>query len=426
MANSQPKKKILYFVPQFPVLTETFIESEISKLISFGNLDIEVFSLAPGSGKLSDNVKDHVHYEKLTMSIALRSFFTYVVKSPRNAMNVHSLVLGEDKIPYLINLKKDNDPRTKLSVLGRFHRSRFIHFLKGVAYTGMIAKYNPDHIHANFLSDSSTVALVAAKLLKVPFSVAAHAIDVFVEGTLIPVKAKEAKFIVICNGNTWREVIDQANRTKSSGKVRLLFHGVPLDKLNNAKKLSRFDVPYIFTIARLVEKKGLKYLIEASKILKQREVKHKIGIAGGGPLYEELIEYIKLCNVEDCVEILGENKGVANDLVMSHLKIADIYCAPFIKASSGDMDGVPYSMLEAAFAKLPIITTNAGSIGDLVTSENGIIVPQKDSAALANALENLIKDSNLRSSLSEKVYKAVISKFDIDKNVKEMEALFLA
>jgi glycosyltransferase involved in cell wall biosynthesis len=100
---------------------------------------------------------------------------------------------------------------------------------------------------------------------------------------------------------------------------------------------------------------------------------------------------------------------------------------PSISTSWNDVDGVPTAMIEAALFKLPIVTTDAGSITDLITnSENGILVPQKDSEALAYALEKLIFDESLRIRLGENVYKKAKEMFDLEKNVKELEKLILS
>ncbi len=425
MAN-KIKKRLIYFVPQFPVLTETFIEREVSKLVELGNLDITILSQAPGSGALSENLVDKVHYIRLTVTDCLIAFCKYVLLHPLRLWHVHTLILGKDNIPYLFNIHTENDERTRLSILGRFHKSRFIHFLKGIAYTQVFSKFATDHIHSQFLSDSSTIVMVAAKILGVPFSVSAHAKDVFVEGSLVGTKAKEAKFISVCNGNTWKEVVKYANLTKSSGKVKLLFHGIDPSKFFSVNVPPKPEVPLVFTIARLVEKKGIKYLIEASEILKSRGVSHQVKIGGGGPLYNDLRNMIISKGLLDTVEILGtQDKNVPNNIVAGWLQVADIYAAPFIVAESGDVDGVPTTVIEAALARLPIVATDSGSMGDLVTSQTGIIIPQKDSQALADVLEKLIFDRDLRAKLGDVVYKQAVNQFNIERNISELEKLLV-
>lgn len=428
MVNRKPqKKRILYFVPQFPVLSETFIEREVSKLVEFGNLDLQIVSLQPGTGALSENLEGKIEYVNLSLFDCLKAFISYILLSPKKALEAHKLISGDDKTPYFLSSGDSSNPRSKTSVLGKFHNSRLIHYLKGLGYAKVFERYNPDHIHAQFLSDSSTICMVAAKVLDLPFSISAHAIDVFVEGTLIPIKAREATFISVCNGNTWSEVVKQANLTKSSGKVKLMFHGINTEKLFSGEPWEKPAVPVILSIGRLVEKKGHEYLIKASRILKDHGVVHQIRIGGGGPLYQELFDLIKSLNVADTVEIIGQSaaEGPTNKQVGSLMQSADIYSAQFIVASTGDRDGLPTTVIEAALARLPIVATAAGSMRDLITGETGIVVPEKDPEALATAFEKLLSDKELRQNLASKVNIAAKKNFNIERNVKELEDLFL-
>ena len=408
------KKKILYFVPTFPVLSETFISNEISKLIEFGNLDVTVFSLQEGSGKTPENVRNQTYFERISFFSSLWAFLTFILAQPKKAKKIHKLVLGEDRFPYFSLRSPKN--------------SRVLHFFKGITYAELFKKFQPAHIHVHFLSSISSIAMVAAEVLEIPFSVSAHAKDVFVDGSLMSTKAKKSKFISVCNGNTWKEVVKYANLTKSSGKVRLLFHGVSLPKssLSEQRNPSQNGIPLIFTLARYVEKKGLIYLIEAAKVLKERNYDFIVKVAGFGPLYNELKNKILQYDLSGKFVLLGtETQGIPNKKVLSYMEDADIYVMPFIQASSGDVDGVPYSSIEAAFTKLPIIATNAGSISDLVTKDTGLIVPQKDSLALADAIEILLNDKDLRLDLGNKVYNKAVTLFDISRNTRELEKLLL-
>lgn len=429
-AEESKKRNILFYVPHFPVLSETFIEREASKLMDSPNMNLIVVSSAAGTGALSENLVDQVHYEKITLGACFSAFFGYVLGSPKKVLDIHRLVNGSegitDLVPYLISFNNDKSARTNQSFLGRFHKSRFVHFLKGLAFAKVLEKYEPDHIHCHFLSDISTIMMVAAKALGITFSVSAHAKDVFVEGTLIPIKAREAKFITVCNGNTWKEVVKQANLTKSSGKVKLMFHGIDSHKFFDVPLPKKPDKPFIFCIARLVEKKGLKYLIESSKILRDRGLDHCVKIVGAGPLYDELCTLVSDYGLENNVEILGAGKGLPNKEVAGWFQVADIYTAPFIVASDGDVDGVPTTVIEAALAKLPIVATDSGSMSDLVTPSTGVIVEQKSAEQLANAFEELIKDSEMRVILGNAAYEQAIKQFDLNNNVGELERLLLS
>ena len=263
------KKKIVYFVPEFPRLTETFIEREISKLIEFGNLDIKVVSLAKASGFMSDNVKDKVDYKRLTWQVSFLAGFYFFTRF-KEISEAYSIVRKDTSKKFL---------------------QRLYLFLKAIGYAKIIESYKPGHIHVHFLSDPSTIVLIVSKILRVPFSVSAHARDVYVEGTLIPEKAQAAKFIAICNTYAWNKCVELSGAYAK--KIRKIFHGVDADKLFvGSAKMPKPQRPMIFVGSRLVEKKGLKYAVEASKLLKDRGVAHEMYIIGLGPPYNKLAKLI--------------------------------------------------------------------------------------------------------------------------------------
>lgn len=399
------RKKILYFIPEFPRLTETFIEREVSKLIGLGNLDITVFSLKKASGVLSPTVSKHTVYKRLNFADLTLAFCYFGVLHPVRVFSAFSLVLGKDPICFAVRLGL---------------------FVKAVGYAFLFRKYKPQHIHGHFLSWPSTVVMVVAHILGVPFSISGHARDVTVDGSLIPIKVKTAKFISICNKNAYQFCIDHSG-IPNPKNIYQQYHGVPADKLTSDNaKLAKSDRPFIFVGSRLVEKKGLSYVIEASKILKERGINYEMHIVGPGPLYAQLTQQITQLNLNDFVTIHGGGQGLPWAEVVEFFKIADIFAHPSIDTDWGDADGVPTFMIEAAFAKLPIVTTNAGSITDLIIdAKTGILVPQKNANALADAFEKLIFDSDLRAHLGENAHVRAKEMFDLAQNIKALERLFL-
>jgi glycosyltransferase involved in cell wall biosynthesis len=403
--NQQPyKKKILIFIPEFPVLTETFIEREISKLAEFRNHEFVVFSLRKGTGALSQNLKDKVIYGRLTWFEALKASFYFLTKR-KGVIDASKIVL------------KDNS---------RGIHKRIYLFLKSVGYTKLFEYQKPDHIHAHFMSDPATICMVASIILEVPFSISAHAKDVLVDGTLMQEKAANAKFIAVCNSYAWKRLVEEANQVKASGKIRLMYHGVDENVIFGdpliRKKPKR---PSIFLGGtRLVEKKGIRYVIEASQILKDRGVSHQFDVVGPGPLYEALTRYINELGVQDNVFIHGGGRGLPFKEVAQFYRTADIFLLPSIVTNEGDADGVPNVVVEAALAKLPLVVTASGGISDVVTEQTGIIIPDRDSGAIADVVEHLIFNPEVRRQYGELGYAKVKEMFDLNKNVSELDSLF--
>ncbi|MBI2620870.1 glycosyltransferase family 4 protein [candidate division WWE3 bacterium] len=393
-------KRILFFVPKFPNLTETFIEREISKLIERGNVGLTVFSLEKGDGVVGRDVEAKTVYRRLEIYDAFGIALFFLTRVPV-AVGALQLVLGDDRVSFL---------------------RRLWLYIKGIGYAMLFDKYSPSHIHAHFLSDPSTIVMVAAKILQVPFSVSAHARDVFVTGSLVEMKAKEARFITVCNRRAWVAVQSLAGR--ASSKVLLNYHGIDRGDGYYGERSTKNTRPFVFVGSRLVEKKGIEYAIEAAKLLKDGKIDIDLHIVGPGPFYERLTKYVKRLGLEDRVFIHGGGKGLPHEQVKEFFRKADVFVHPSIETEKGDVDGIPTFVAEAAMAKLPIITTDAGSITDLIDASCGILVSQKNSKEIASAIEKVLSDGALAQRLGESAYQKACKMFDLDVNIARLESLF--
>src|SRR3990167_4117130 len=202
--NENQKKRILYFIPEFSRLTETFILREVGQLIKNDKLDITVLSIQKGSAPLGIEVEKRTFYERLNLLILLQAFVIYLVRNFRGMFEAFSLVTSIDERPVFERLKL---------------------FIKGVGYAKIFEKYNPDQIHAHFFSWPSTIALVVSKVLDVPLSISAHARDIFVEGSLIKVKSKNSRFVAVCNEAAAKKCREIEGDT---GNIYKIYHGVDL------------------------------------------------------------------------------------------------------------------------------------------------------------------------------------------------------
>lgn len=384
------KKKVLIFIPEFPVVTETFISREVSKLVERGNLDVVILSLKRGEGTFLEGLENKVVYKRLDV-LNLLLGLSYLITRPRRVFDTFNLIRN----PYL--------------------------FLKSLGYSKIFSRYNPDVIYSHFLSEFSTIALAASKLLNVQLAVSAHARDVLENAELVKEKVKYSKFITICNENAWRKVI-KLSGVDIPNNVYRVYHGIDEKDLQGGKKIEKQSIPVIYSIGRLVQKKGLTYLVKASKILKEKGIEHKVYIAGPGPLFDELKGIISKYELNDCVELLG---GVSFDEILGFFKAADMFVLPSIDTEMGDADGIPNVLIEAALLRVPIITTNAGGISEFISSTEGIVIPQRDSKTLAMAIEKLISDSDFAQDLLQNAYTKAKEMFDLNTNVAEIERLLL-
>lgn len=429
MNKNIAKKKVLVAIPTFPSISETFIERDVSKLIDLNNLDISIFSLNKGNGVTSQKVIEKTTYARLTILTCIKATISYILFHPLNILKIHNLILGKDYFPYLPNpLYLTSNERSKKSVLGSFTNARLIHFFKGIAYAKLIEKFNADEIHMHFLSDSSNIFMVSAMILGIPFSINAHAKDVLVDASLIQTKIKYSKFITVCNKSVYEYLLSMTP-DEYKNKIHFIYHGIDEQKLFSGirrdKNILSSDKIYIFMGGtRLVEKKGIEYMIKASKKLLDRGLNHEVHVIGAGPLYIPFLEKIKELGLENTFYIDGEGKGLPNHLVLPYYFKADIFILPAISTGTGDTDGIPNTIIEASFARLPIITTNAGSISELIQNDKtGIVISQKDVNSIVDAVLSIKSDKQKAKLLGENAYIKAKELFDASINVSKLQDL---
>ncbi len=154
--------------------------------------------------------------------------------------------------------------------------------------------------------------------------------------------------------------------------------------------------------ARLTAQKGQKYLIEAAKILKEKNLNFKILIAGKGEMEDELKVYATKLGVEDRISFLG----FVEDMKSFHAS-QDIFCLPSL------WEGFGYALVEAMTLEKPVAGFNISSNPEVVSDgETGILVTPKDSKLLAKALEKLITDKELRVEMGKKGRLKVLENFN--------------
>src|SRR5262249_10197977 len=112
---------------------------------------------------------------------------------------------------------------------------------------------------------------------------------------------------------------------------------------------------------------------------------------------------------------------------MRHVQQAAVLVLPCVIATDGDRDGLPNVLLEAMALGTPCVSTDVTGIPEVVRNgETGLMVPQHDPVALAEAVERLLVDSELRLRLAARARQLIEQEFDIRRNAAQRRALFRA
>ncbi len=195
----------------------------------------------------------------------------------------------------------------------------------------------------------------------------------------------------------------------------ILGTGVNIRKFQPSTKTD--DIPLVLFSSRLLITKGIQEFIEAAQLLKKKGLKARFAVAGipdpGNPASVQQ-EQIDLWQKSGAVEVWGWQ-----DDMPSTLAKADIFCLPSYR------EGVPSALLEACASGLPIITTDVPGCRDVVTHEvNGLLVPPQNPQALAEAIERLLNDPNLRAEMGRAGRQLALDQFSLERIIEQTMVVY--
>ncbi len=178
----------------------------------------------------------------------------------------------------------------------------------------------------------------------------------------------------------------------------------------------------ILTVARLVEKKGIRYCLEAVAKLKAKNCDFRYTIAGEGPLLEELKQCAAKLGISEFVTFTGP---VSQDRVVELYDQNDLFVLASVTASNGDREGQGLVLQEAQYCGLPVISTLHNGIPDgVLDGQSGFLVPEGDSDAITERLEYLIMNPDTWPEMGRKGHQFVRENYDISKLNERLISLY--
>jgi colanic acid/amylovoran biosynthesis glycosyltransferase len=294
---------------------------------------------------------------------------------------------------------------------GHLARSLML-FPEIVQHARLIQAEGVEHVHCHFATYPAFAGFVIQRLTGIPYSFTAHAHDIHLDGSMLALKVREAAFVVSISEDNRRR-IGRIAGPDSTTPVHVIHCGVDTEVFSppsGRQELSGRPLS-ILSVGRLIPMKGHVALILACARLAAAGAAFRCRIVGDGPLREVLLQRIAAHGLAGRVELLGPRTG---DEVRELLHEADAFVAPSIP-SDGRMEGIPVVLMEAMSSRLPVVASRMTGIPELVRDgENGFLVEPGDAAALAEALETLAADPELRERFGRAGRQRVLAEFDLD------------
>lgn len=277
------------------------------------------------------------------------------------------------------------------------------------------------HVHVHFSGLAARTAFWVKQFAGIPYSITAHANDFFVdhEGAHLAELFAEAKFVATVSDYSKHEL--EAAFPVLHGKIHRVYNGIDIDRFRPSAKRVKLEPPVIFSIGRLIEKKGFTDLIRACALL--RALDFRCLIAGEGPLHSELTRQIRQEGLENKVFLVG---AISEELVIEQLAESEIFCLACRTETTGGKDNLPTVIMEAMAAGLPVVSSRLAGVPEMVEDgQTGFLVPEQAPDQLAAALEKLLLEPQLRRSLGQTGQHLAESRFSSAITSSQLKDLFV-
>lgn len=363
-------------------VTAPFIEAIAASVAAEGN---EVHVLAP--------YHPDVRREPLEKGVRLH-FFKY---SPLRHLNIWGYA---ESLEADVRVKGAIYPMTPVVFISSF-----------LALWRLTGRIKFDVMHGHWVIPNGPVAAIVARLRRLPLVISLHGSDVFMaeqSGLLAGVARwcfRRASAITMPSEDLRQRVISLG---APASRCHLVPYGVDpnqFTRIEGAAPLLRKqlglpgDSPVVFSVGRMVYKKGFEYLIRAAPAILREHPDARIVLAGGGDLEERLVSLVKQLGVEDSVIMPG---FVSRDKLPLYFSGCDLFVLPSVVDQQGNVDGLPNTLLEAMASARAVVATDVAGIPLAVKDgENGLLVPEKQPGELAAAINLLLRAPELRVQYGE-------------------------
>ena len=280
-----------------------------------------------------------------------------------------------------------------------------------------------DHLHAHFMTVAAHTAHVVHLLTGLPYTVTAHAKDVYrttVDWDLAAVVARHAKAVItVCDAN----LRYLAHRLDGSGaQLVRIYNGLgPQDPPAGTDART---AGLVLGVGRLVEKKGFDLLLDAAASLAPSMPELSVVLVGDGDQRVALGDRARHLGIDDRVTFVGP---VGQDEVARWMRRAALLVAPCRVGTDGNQDALPTVLLEALGAGLPAIATPVAGIPEIITDGvEGLIVPRDNADGVASAIADLLHDDARRDAMASAGPAKLRQRFDRERTIAELASVFRA
>ncbi len=394
--------RVAYLMSRYPAVTETFILHEMLELSRLG-LELEIFPLLgaaqdvrhPGSEELADRVQ----YSRGLSAEVVRAQLYWLSRRPRRYLRAWARALrGNARSPGFLARALVVVPRA--AAIARRMEQR-----------GM------RHAHAHWATHPALAAFVVRELTGIGYSFTAHAHDLYTDRTMLAEKTAGARFVVTISHFN-RALIQEILGSAAASKTVVIPCGVDPRLFHPRPPRAPDGLFRIACVAGLRDYKGHRWLVEACATLTGRGVPLHCVLVGDGPERRAIEAQVAASGLRERVQLLGNQP---QDRICALIEESDVMVLPSVVTAKGMMDGIPVALMEAMASGLPVVSTRVSGIPELVQDgRTGLLVPERDAWALADAIHRLFRDPALARRLAARGREHVLEHYNLLRNAERL------
>jgi glycosyltransferase involved in cell wall biosynthesis len=397
-----------YLYSRYPVISQTFCDAEMLALERLG-MQLEIGSIYPPLTSLRHEhiarIRGPIHYAPPQQILKV---WEKNAKSGRIAR-----LRGKWPAALIAAHEQKYGPGVKAGQRAR----------NALYFADFFARKKVDHVHVHFANRAAQTALFLKAISGIPFSVTAHGQDFMKDlgsDELLREICAAAEFVA-AETDYSRELLCR-RCPDSAAKIHRVYNGLDLEHFPAPAPEAINPAARIVSVGRLVAFKGFEHLIDACAELAHRGREFVCEVIGDGSLRDALQAKINTLNLSTRVNLLG---SLPQRAVFEKLQAADIFVLACVRDAQGASDVFPTVILEAMAAARPVISTRLAGISELVVhGQTGILVSPGDTAGLTEALEQLLRDRELRVRYGRAGRARIEQHFRIEQTVVPLLRLF--
>ena len=412
MTQSTAKPALGYILKGYPRISETFISNEILLLEKLG-FTLRLFPMR--------QPREAFCHKSVTEIRARVDYLPTELFTEFPRLLLPALLLAMKRPQAFLNTltvaREGLSKGSKLATLKHVLQAAYL------TNTHLLTDPNIVQLHGHFAHSPTSVTMFASLLSGTPFSFTAHAKDIYTSRKeKIRNKIERARFVVTCTKHNKENLLEIAQGT--STPIHCIYHGIDLNLFKHSPKFTTHNPFKLLTVARMTEKKGLPTVYRALALLAQKGLQFEHTLVGDGDDRETILALIASLGLSGQCRWLGTQ---THEEVLGHFKENDLFVLGCEIAANGDRDGIPNVLVESLAMGVPALSSQVSAIPEiLINGETGMTVPPSQPVILAEMIEQMLTDQNLRKRLITGGQRYVKDGFDNRKWTLKLAEVFRA